>query len=115
MPRPDPSSEDSKIVLDRRGRKLTITPTDLKAAALLVELGTVQRPSAFGEMLIKCGILRNPEGRRRYKAQGLALMGGKVLVRLRRFGLAQDGIRGYTPTEAARQATHGVICPPTDR
>lgn len=77
------------------------TVTDVKAAALLVELGVVRYISVFGDMLVRHGIIKSDPGKR-YARQGLAFIAGKSLARLRRLGFAAWSLDGWRPTESAR-------------
>jgi len=83
------------------GPAITLTETDRRAAALLADLGEVRYVSTYGEMLVKRGVVKSFAGKH-YTRQGLALMAGRQLARLRRLGLARYGLGGYWPTEAAR-------------
>lgn len=87
----------------RRGDQVTLTSTDRKAAALLVAMGPVRYISAFGEQMLRRGVVRAELGKR-YKPQACALLAGKQLNRLRRLGLAQDRYPyGFLPTNAAKR------------
>lgn len=78
------------------------TVADVKAAALLAEMGTVRYISVFGEHLVSRGIVKSSPNRR-YARQGLAFMAGKSLARLRRLGFAAWSLDGWAPTESARR------------
>lgn len=61
----------------------------LKAHAILLSSGPVEYPSQFGALLIAMGAVRPVSPQKRHSQQGLALLGGLWLSRLRKAGLAE--------------------------
>lgn len=65
-----------------------------RAYALLIMVGQVDRPSDFGHLLIERGIVKPVSPQKRHTRQGLALLGGLWLSKLRKAGLAEYRWRG---------------------
>lgn len=87
---------------DTRAPAAAPTATDLEAAALLVEMGSVDRIGAFGARLMAAGIVRSRVPGKHHTEQCYTLIGGRLASRLRRLGLAHNTPRGLEPTGKAK-------------
>jgi hypothetical protein len=68
----------------------------LKSYAILSEVaGGIEYPSQFGELLIAKGVVQPLSPLKRHSQQGLALLGGLWLSRLRKAGLAELRYNAY--------------------